>query len=313
VAATADDVARAIDEAAARADAGKPVLAVVMAAAGIPQALRSGDGRVAAFAYPEAAARALGRAADRAEWLRRPHGTIPPVAGVDRKAAETVVERVLNRGDDLWLEAAEARELLLAYGLPVVPERVVQDADEAVAAAAELGYPVVVKTALAGAHKTDLGGLALDLPDADGVREAVARVGTPAIVQPMVEGSAELLAGIVQDPVFGPLVAFGPGGVLAELIGEAAFCSAPFTDQDAEALVLGGKTGKLVRGFRGKPAADVEALVDLVQRLASLGEDLPAVAELDLNPVIARAEGCVVVDVRVRVRRPERIVRAKTW
>jgi acyl-CoA synthetase (NDP forming) len=108
-------------------------------------------------------------------------------------------------------------------------------------------------------------------------------------------------------------VAFGPGGVLAELIGEAAFRSAPFTDQDAEALVLGGKTGKLVRGFRGKPAADVEALVDLVQRLASLGEDLPAVAELDLNPVIARAEGCVVVDARVRVRRPERIVRAKTW
>jgi len=172
---------------------------------------------------------------------------------------------------------------------------------------------VVVKTALAGAHKTDVGGLALDLPDAASVREAVARIGAPVIVQPMVEGSAELLAGIVQDPVFGPLVAFGPGGVLAELIGEASFRIAPLTDQDAEEIVLAGKTGKLVRGFRGKPPADAEALVDLVGRLALLGEDLPAVAELDLNPVIARTQGCVVVDARIRVRRPERIFRAKTW
>jgi hypothetical protein len=129
----------------------------------------------------------------------------------------------------------------------------------------------------------------------------------------MVAGSAELLAGVVQDPVFGPLVAFGPGGVLAELIGEAGFRIAPLTDQDADELVQGGKTGRLVRGFRGKPAADSGALVDLVQRLACLGDDLHAVAELDLNPVIAQPDGCVVVDARVRVRRPDRVVRAKTW
>ena len=313
VAASADDVAEAIDRAVVETAAGKPVLAVVMTAAGIPDALRHGRGRVAAFAYPEAAARALGRAAARAEWLRRPHGTVPEVDGIDRRAAERVVSAALSRGDDVWLEAAEARELLLAYGLPLVPERVASSVDDAVAAARELGFPVVVKTALAGAHKTDIDGLALDLDDEEAVRAAVSRIGTPALVQPMVAGSAELLAGIVQDPVFGPLVAFGPGGVLAELIGEAGFRIAPLTDQDAEELVLGGKTGKLVRGFRGKPAADAGALVDLVHRLARLGDDHHAVAELDLNPVIARADGCVVVDARVRVRRPERIVRAKSW
>src|SRR6185436_15740514 len=187
VAASADDVARAIDRAAAATDAGKPVLAVVMAASGIPHALRHGEGRVAAFAYPEAAARALGRAADRAEWLRGRHGTVPDLPGIDRKAAERVVEAALARGDDLWLEAAETRELLSAYGLPVVPEQVARDADGAAAAAAELGYPVVVKTALAGAHKTDVGGLALDLPDAESVRAAVERIGAPVIVQPMIE------------------------------------------------------------------------------------------------------------------------------
>ena len=129
----------------------------------------------------------------------------------------------------------------------------------------------------------------------------------------MIKGGAELLAGLVQDPVFGPLVAFGPGGVFAELIGDAAFRIAPLTDVDAEELVTGGKAGRLVRGFRGAPPADTASLVDLVHRLARLGEDLPAVAELDLNPVLALPDRCVAVDARVRVRRPEARPRAKSW
>jgi hypothetical protein len=172
---------------------------------------------------------------------------------------------------------------------------------------------VVVKTAAAGVHKSDVGGLALDLPDAGAVREAVERIGAPVIVQPMIGGGAELLAGLVQDPVFGPLVAFGPGGVFAELIGDATFRTAPLTDVDAEELVTGGKAGRLVRGFRGAPAAHVGALVDLVHRLAQLGEDLPAVAELDLNPVLALPDRCVAVDARVRVRRVDARRREKSW
>jgi acetyl coenzyme A synthetase (ADP forming)-like protein len=313
VAANADDVAEAVERAVAAANVDKPVLAVVMSAAGIPESFRRHDGRIAAFAYPEAAARALGRAAERAEWLRQPFGTVPRVEGIDRASADRVIEGGLSRGADVWLEPAEVRQLLLAYGLPLVPERMAASLDEAVTAADELGYPVVVKTAVAGAHKTDIGGIALDLADEAAVRVAVSRIGTPALVQPMVAGSAELLAGMVQDPMFGPLVAFGPGGVLAELIGQAGFRIAPLTDQDAEELVRDGKTGMLVSGFRGKPAADADALADLLHRLGRLGEDHPAVVELDVNPVIAQPAGCVVVDARVRVRRPERIVRAKTW
>jgi acyl-CoA synthetase (NDP forming) len=129
----------------------------------------------------------------------------------------------------------------------------------------------------------------------------------------MVVGGTELLAGLVQDPVFGPLVAFGPGGVLAELIGEASFRIAPLTDLDAEELVQGGKAGGLVRGFRGAPPADATRLVDLVHRLARLGEELPAVAELDLNPVLALPDRCVAVDARVRVRTPALHVLTKGW
>src|SRR5687768_5586504 len=119
----------------------------------------------------------------------------------------------------------------------------------------------------------------------------------------MLRVGTELLAGLVQDPVFGPLVAFGPGGTFAELIGDANLRLAPLTDVDAHELVTEGKAGRLVRGFRNAPAADDEALVDLVHRLAALGDDLPAVAEIDLNPVLAFPDRCIAVDARIRVRR----------
>jgi acetyl coenzyme A synthetase (ADP forming)-like protein len=312
VSATAEEVADAIAGASALAGGEKPVLAVVMSGEGIPVRLRSDHG-VAAFSYPESAARALGRAADRADWLRRPLGSFPAIDGIDRDAAHAIVESALSASGDHWLEPAETRALLLAYGIPLVVEHVASSAEEAVAFAQDVGFPAVVKTAAAGAHKTETGGIALDLPNADAVRAAVERIGAPVVVQPMLTGGAELLAGLVQDPVFGPLVAFGPGGVLAELIGQATFRIAPLTDADAEELVSEGKAGRLVRGFRGAPAADSAALVDLVHRLSQLGLDLPAVAELDLNPVLALPEGCVAVDARVRIAPPAASARAKSW
>ncbi len=309
----ADGVAAAVCRAAAADPTGKPILAAVMSAEGIPAALRAGSGRVAPFAYPESAARALGRAAERADWLRRPAGSVPDVGGVRAHEAQEILAAALAGSTDIWLGAEETRRLLEAYGIPVVPERLAASVEAAVAAARELGFPVAVKTAVPGIHKMEVGGVALDLADEDAVREAAARIGPPLVVQPMVQGGAELLAGLFQDPVFGPLVAFGPGGKLAELIGEAGFRIAPLTDVDAEELVLSGKAGRLVRGFRGTPPSDAGALTDLVHRLSRLGEDLPEVVELDLNPVIGLPEGCVAVDARVRLHRAEPVHRAKTW
>jgi acetyl coenzyme A synthetase (ADP forming)-like protein len=301
VVAGADEVALAIREAAEGTQSEKPLLAVVVSAEGTPAALREVDSPLAAFSYPESAARALGLAAERAEWLRRPVGTIS-VVGVDPAAARRVVDAALATSGDVWLEATAVRELLTAYGIPLVPERLVATAEEAVAAARELGFPVVVKTAAAGVHKTESGGVALDLDGDDDVRTAAERIGGPLLVQPMIGGGVELLAGVFQDPVFGPLVAFGPGGTLAELIGGAEFRIAPLTDVDAEELVDAGKAGRLVRGFRGAPPADAPALVDLVQRLSQLTQDVPELAELDLNPVLALPVGCIAVDARVRLR-----------
>ena len=307
VVAGAPEVAAAIHRAVESAHTDKPVLAAVMSADGTPAELLESD--VASFSYPESAARALGLAADRAEWLRRPAGTVPELGGIDSDAARAVVE---DAGDG-WLGAAQARALLEAYGLPLVAERTAADADAAATAAAEIGYPVVVKTAAPGAHKTETGGIALDLADEAQVREAVERIGAPVIVQQYLRGGTELLAGAVQDPVFGPLVAFGPGGVFAELIGDATFRLAPLTDVDAAELVSGGKAGRLVAGFRGAPPADAAALEDLVHRLGRLAEDFGEVAELDLNPVIAGPDGCVAVDARVRLEAPRAERALKSW
>jgi acyl-CoA synthetase (NDP forming) len=234
---------------------------------------------------------------------------VPSLDGIDRASARRAVEE----SGEGWLSPEPTRRLLEAYGVPLVPELRAGNAEEAVGAARELGFPVVVKTAEAGAHKTESGGVALDLRDEEQVASAVERIGAPVIVQAYVSGGAELLAGSVQDPVFGPLVAFGPGGVLAELIGDAGFRLAPLTDADAHELVHAGKAGRLVRGFRGTPPADAEALVDLVLRLSALAEDLPEVAELDLNPVVALPDGCVAVDARIRLAPAEPHRSPKTW
>jgi acyl-CoA synthetase (NDP forming) len=170
-----------------------------------------------------------------------------------------------------------------------------------------------VKTAAAGAHKTESGGVALDLRSEADVRTAAERIGGPLVVQQFVLGGVELLVGVVQDPTFGPLVAVGPGGVYAELIGGAEFGVAPLTDLDVEELVHGGKAGRLVAGFRGKPPADAEALADLVHRLSQLADELPEVAELDLNPVLGLERGCVAVDARIRVRRAPVGASLKSW
>jgi acetyl coenzyme A synthetase (ADP forming)-like protein len=298
---TAGDVSTAV----ARAAAGrvKPVARVVLAEESAP----------GSFPYPESAARALARAAERAEWLRRPLGSVPELDDVDTEGARELVEAALAGTDDAWLAPSEVRGLLAAYGLPLVAERVAATVADAVAAARELGYPVAVKTAAPGVHKTERGGVALNLADDDALLAAAEQIGAPLVVQTMASGDAELLVGVVQDPVFGPLVGFGPGGVLAELIGEAAFRIAPLADVDAEELIMGGKAGRLVHGFRSKPPLDADALTAVLHRLSRLAVELPAVVELDVNPLIARADGCVVVDARVRVRRHERPVRVKTW
>jgi acyl-CoA synthetase (NDP forming)/RimJ/RimL family protein N-acetyltransferase len=307
---TAADVERAIDRAAGKPGQHKPVVAVLLS--GSQSDMSDRPRNIATFASPEAAARALGVAARRAAWLRRPAGIVPELSDVDRPSARAVVAAALVDRDEAWLTAEQSRRLLVAYGIPLAQGVVAATPDEAVGAAAVIGGAVAVKSAVPGAHKTETGGIALDVRGADAVRAAAVRIGGTVLVQPMLEG-VELIAGIVHDPVFGPLVALGLGGVLAELVAAVGTAIAPLTDVDAADLVASGAVGKLVAGFRAQPPLDAAALSDLLHRLSALSLDVPEVVELDLNPVLATGAGCVAVDQRIRVRRRVPGGRVKTW
>ena len=204
--------------------------------------------------------------------------------------------------------------MLEAYGIPCPAERTASTRAGAVKAAGELGYPVAVKTARPGLHKTELGAIALGLTEPARVRDEVARIGTPVIVQRMADPGVELLLGAVRDPTLGPVVAVGLGGVMAELVKDVHFALPPISEPEARALVTDGTAGKLLAGFRGAPPSDVHGAVDIVIRTTQLAEDVPELAELDLNPVICGTEGCQAVDARLRLSTvPARPGPVKTW
>jgi acetate---CoA ligase (ADP-forming) len=311
-AAGAGEIRAVVETAAARPDGTPMLLCLVSEDTGAaPVGARRS---VPIFPYPESAARALAHAVERTAWLGRRAGSVPVLSDLDREAGRGVIHRRLEARGEGWLSSTEVRALLEAYGIPLVPERTADSPSSAIEAAEALGYPVAVKTALEGAHKTELGGVVLDLDGAEAVSTAAARIGGKLIVQPMVTGaSAELLLGVLQDDVFGPIVSFGPGGTLAELIGDARLRLAPLTDVDVDELVRDGKAGRLVEGYRGAPPVNRVALGDVLHRLSHLADDLPEVAELDLNPVAGFADRVVVLDARARIARPASRHSPKSW
>ena len=267
--------------------------------------------------YPDltAAAGALSRAVEYSARLRRPHGEVPELAGIDSDAATALVAKALAaRPGGGWLAPDEATRLLACYGIPVLPVRMADSADAAVAAAEELGLPVAVKAYWPElVHKSDVDAVLLGLGDADAVRAAYQdldkRLGDrmqAVVVQPMGASGQELLAGTVSDAVFGPLVVFALGGVATDVLADRAARLTPVTDLDAAEMVRSLRTAPLLMGYRGAAAVDLAAIEDVLLRLARLADDLPEVTELDLNPLIARPDGVQALDVRVRVEPRQR-------
>jgi acyl-CoA synthetase (NDP forming) len=200
-----------------------------------------------------------------------------------------------------------------AAGISTAAVTLAATEDEAVAAAGNIGYPVALKAAGPEIlHKTDIGGVILDLGDAGAVRAAfralASRVGTAmtaAIVQQMVPSGVEMLVGAVTDPTFGPLVACGSGGVLVDLLQDTAFRLHPLTDVDAGDMVNGLRSVPLLRGYRGQAPTDESALVEVLLRVSALLEIGPELQELDINPLKVLTRGARAVDVRARVGRQQ--------
>jgi len=306
-----EDVARVISEEVTRIDGAKPIATVFMSPAGAPKELQAGSRRIPNYHFPETAAIAMARAARYSEWRQRPEVTPPAFAEIRRDQEAAIVAAALGRSDG-WLTPAETAELFSCYGLPLVEQNFVTTPEEAAAAARAMNCQTALKVVAPGViHKTEAGGVRLNLPDADAVltaanemRQSLLSQGqepTGFVVQRMVESGVEMILGVVHDPQFGPVVACGAGGTQVELLRDVAVRLTPISKPEASEMVRSLKTFPLLTGFRGRPVLDVSALEDALLRLSALVDDIPQIRELDCNPFVVNEHGGIILDARVRV------------
>ena len=268
------------------------------------------------FSIPELPARVLGTITDYVQWRDRPLGMVPDFDDLNLPAVQTICRDVLATRGGGWLTVSETRAVLSAMAIALPPGGVATSAEEAATLAAQIGFPVAVKLASHTlVHKTEIGGVQLNLANKAEVRRAyddiAARLAEGrhldamegVLVQPMVKDGVEVMAGMVQDPSFGPLIGFGLGGIHVEILGDVRFRITPLTELDAADLIRSIKGYRLLQGYRGHPPADVDAIQELLLRLSRLVEEVPEIVELDLNPIFALApgEGYRIVDARIRV------------
>ncbi|RZQ59910.1 bifunctional GNAT family N-acetyltransferase/acetate--CoA ligase family protein [Amycolatopsis suaedae] len=306
--------ARALREVVSAQPHGKPIVSTFLAAEGVPDelAVLSEDGAptrgsVPSYPSPERAVNALARVVRYAAWRQRPQGSLTRPAGLHAEQAQVVVRELLEAedGKTTMLSDADVVRVLGCYGIDVVAFRVVSSPDEAVAAAAELGYPVTLKAVderLRG--RPDLAGVRLDLTSEEGVRTSYAALAEisgdeEVYVQAMAPKGLSCVIGLQDDPSFGTLVSFGLSGLVSNLLGDRAYRAVPLTDVDAATLIREPRTAPLLTGYRGDEPADLAALQDMVLRVAALAEDNPEVRSLVLDPILASPEGAFVANARM--------------
>jgi acetyl coenzyme A synthetase (ADP forming)-like protein len=300
----ASDVADAIRSASAGSC--KPVLATFM---GAPSGLMMAP--IPTYIFPESAAVALARVTRYGEWLRKPHAEPPQLDTFKRDDVRRIATADLARGGG-WMEPARAQALLEACGVSIAPARTAHSADDAAKAAADVGYPVVVK-ALGSTllHKTDVGGVKLGLADEAVVRAAFSAMQQSlgdrleaVLVQHMLPAGVEMVVGGINDPALGPVIMGGTGGILVELFADTVFRMCPLTDADAEEMVSEMKGRALLRGYRGATPADEAAFRRVLLAISQLLDACPEIHEMDINPIIVAADGATAVDVRIRIGTP---------
>lgn len=260
---------------------------------------------------------ALGQAVRYATWRAGDRGTLVHPEGVHSRTARRLVGSWLDeagRPASLELGADRAAELLALAGVEVFPSLPVHDADEAVAAARRLGWPVALKSTVpALRHRADLGGVRLDVHDEAELRADVAQVlalaaghapapgRAPLEVQAMAPHGVATVVRSSEDPLFGPVLGFGLGGDTTDLLGDFAYAVTPLTDVDVADIVRAPRSAPRLFGYRGMPPLDVAALEDVLARVSVLADDLPELLALELNPVVVAERGAYVLGATVRV------------
>lgn len=311
------DIADGLIEAYRATGAKKPVVAAFIGGVECEEAYQKlTEAGIPAYASPEEAVSALGAIYQYARYLRKPERTYPSME-VDRNKAAKIIHRALSEGRRA-LSPAEAAEVALAYGIPVPEKPLVTSEEEAVKVAEELGYPVVLEVESPQIiHKTEVGGIKVNIKSSDEVVKAyreildsVKKLAPEAsirgiIVRKMIPQGKEVIVGMHRDPVFGPVIMFGAGGILVELMRDVSFRVAPVSLEEAEEMIKETRIHALLKGFRGEPESDIESIKDVILRVSRLALDFPEISDIDVNPlfVYEKGKGCTAVDVKIMIQK----------
>ncbi len=296
---------------------GKPVFAAFLGAEKVAAGniiLR--ENKIPQYDSPESAALTIKVMNEYVRWLARPKRVVK-LFPVNRHKAETIIERHL-RQDISQIGEAESKEILEAYGFVTPKDAVANTAEQAANIAEQLGYPVVLKIWSPDIiHKSDVGGVKVGLETAQDVMDAFdlmmfripkrlpnAKI-LGVLVQTMCSRGKELILGMHRDPHFGPLMMFGMGGVMVEVMQDVSFYLAPLTAEEAKQMLMSTRTYKLLIGARGQKGVDIDAVAEALQRLSQLVTEFPEIQEMDINPFMVGPQGTtpVAVDARIRVEK----------
>ncbi len=312
----AEDVGKRILDAARDLKGRVTLVSVFLASTGLPEMLSTDRLKIPSFKFPEEAAGALARAVEYSRWRNEPKGTFVHSRNSRFGEAASIVAAVMGRGEE-WLSLEETIRLLSIYGVDFLKTEFASSPEVASSKAAMFGQKVVLKVdSKTVLHKTDVGGVKLNLESTEVFNEAVKMKGRVEalghkvdgfILQAMAEPGLEMFVGVTHDPDFGPIIACGYGGTYVEAMKDISVRITPLTDIDADSMLKSLRTYTILKGYRGEKPYDTGALTRLILAVNSIVEDIPEIQELDLNPVIVRNQGITTVDARIRVgkNRPE--------
>jgi acetyltransferase len=289
----------------------KPVLACMLGLWTVPAELyKSKELKYPIFQFPESAVKAISGLRRYHLWKKRQHGKLKRFK-VDKNKAKKVLGKV-KKQKRTRLTYTECKEVLSAYGFRFPDGALVKNADDALEAGAELEFPVVMKiSSLELSHKSDIGGVILDIRDVNelllafnkmkkNIKPRVWKRAEGITIEQMIKGGVETILGMKQDPKFGPLVVFGMGGIMVEIMGDFTVRIPPLTDQDAEEMIMAMKGYPLLTGYRGDTPKDIKNLIELVQRFSHLVVDFEGEIEsMEINPLIALEKGACCVDAKI--------------
>jgi acetyl coenzyme A synthetase (ADP forming)-like protein len=292
----------------------KPVVAVFMGGGSVEEATEYlQDNGIPCFDFPEKAIKTISAMYQYARFMKEPEHSPVRFKDVDPDRVTSILDAVRREGRVVLL-SSEAADVMGAYGIKSTFNRLANSADEALKYADEMGYPVVLKIVSPEIlHKTDIGGVALNLLSAEEVRSAYESIMTSVTkfmpqaniygvsVAHMVPQGRELIIGMSRDVQFGPLVMFGLGGIYVNFLKDVSFRLAPLSDYEAQSMMEETRAYTLLKGIRGEAPSDVEALKNTILRVGQLVWDFPQIVEMDINPVFVypEGEGCIALDVKI--------------